>query len=207
MKKILFLLPLFLSLSSFENEANESTVVNTLKQQKPVTEFSSQVCNAQLDFVNSPTQSQQQFQLSETVSMILSHYLTSYSSRFGAKVATNVICQTLIGSQYSGSEQEWLQFIQQATSSVKKSGGKDMRLVLVGEKEKLFNQKLNNKEYKFYGEFNELKQTFYNVAILDKNHKSVYIISVSGSVRAEKAIKEEFIRVISSFKLNSNIKS
>ena len=162
-----------------------------------------QVCDAQLTFFNSPKYKQQTLKLSNTVSLKLSQYLSTYKSRFGTKVATNVICQRLLGSKYSGSEQEWGDFIQQAITGMQSSGGQHMRLELMGEKTKQFKQQIANKEYKLFGEFNGSMQAIYNVAILDKVHNTVYTISVSGNDKGEKAINEEFLRIIKSFKLSN----
>lgn len=208
MKIKIFSVSLFLIFIIIFSAKNEAQKEATQSINQPITQPSielTNVCDAKLSFVSAPNVKSQDVKLSDTVSMVLTQYLTSYNSRFGSKVATNVICQKLTGAKYTGSDEEWVKFIQQATSGMKNSGGENMRLELIGENVKQFKQKINNKEYKLFGDFNGLKQAIHNVAILDKSKNTVYIISVSGGLKAEKAIKEEFERITESFSLNNVI--
>jgi len=163
--------------------------------------FHVDVCDAKLKFVTEPRSKAQTVKLNETVSLSLNQFIAVQKSRFITTVATNVICQKLVGADYSGTEEEWIQFIQQASSGMQASGGKSMRLELVGEKEKVFLKDINNREYRFYGEFKGVKQTIHNVAILDKENNIVYTLSVSGEVKGVKAIREEFARLVESLEL------
>ncbi len=159
------------------------------------------MCEAQLHFSTSPSLKEQTLKLNENMSLNIVQALAIKESAYGTKVATNVICQRLKGASYTGTEQEWAQFMQQAIGGLKRSEGKNLRLQLLGEDENYYNGLLPHKEYKFYGEFKGIKQAIVNVAILDKTTNTVYTISVSGAEKGEIAIKEELTRVISNLVL------
>jgi hypothetical protein len=176
-------------------ESNDTSAA--LFKADPFTE----VCQARLQFVTAVEKKRQELQLTPDVSMVMSQFLSLQRTKRGTKVVSNVICQQLSGANYSGSQQEWTQFIDQAVTGMKKSSGKKMQLVLVGEKDKLFHQDIDNREYTLYGEFKGSKQVIYNLAVLDKPNNTVYTFSVSGSKRYNDAILEEYQRIIASFSL------
>ncbi|MEW6983275.1 hypothetical protein AAD001_11555 [Colwelliaceae bacterium 6471] len=158
------------------------------------------VCNAIVDFANEPLHNTQSVKLNENVSIELNQFLSETYFN-GAKVKSNVICQKLYGSQYTGSEPEWALFIQNAIENFKRTGIESGRLVFPSDVDKVYSKNLDNKEYAFFGNYNGTKQIFKNIAILDKRHNTVFTISVSGADRAKHKINEEFQRLVNSFKL------
>lgn len=159
------------------------------------------VCDSNMVFKTLPTIKQQTLKLDDKVSIELNQFLSTQSSHYGAKIATNVICQQLEGSRYTGSKKEWAQFIQHGANGLQRSGGKELRFDIVGEREKFFHQNIENREYTFYGRFNGIMQVIRNVAILDKKNNTIYTISVSAAEKGDKAVVEELKRILSTFTL------
>jgi hypothetical protein len=161
------------------------------------------VCQAQVSFTNKVQKKQQEVSLSADMSVSMSQFLSVQSRMYGNKVASNVICQQLVGGRYTGSSQEWSQFMESGITGLQKSSGTKIRVVDVGDEEKHFHQAIDHREYTFYGTFKGSKQVIYNVAILDKLNNTLYTLSVSGAEQLHSDILNEFKRLIKSFKLNN----
>lgn len=158
-------------------------------------------CNARFETIGLPKLKKQNIKLNDKVSMEFEQNLTVLKSKYGANVVNNIICQTLNGAKYTGSDKEWAQFIQQASNGIKRNGGEKVRLELVGGGDKLFHLPVEHKEYKFIGRINNIKQTIYNLTILDKKNNSVLTISVSGADKGRKAVLAEYTRILNSIDL------
>lgn len=181
---------------SIEIKQEKSSVTITHKQK---------LCAATFEFIKPPTIKKQTIVLNENISMEFVQALST-QDLLGVELATNAICQKLIGYSYTGSNEEWSKFIDNAVSSLKKSGGKNMQLILAGDKGGYYSNKndsdrFSHKEYTFMGTFKGTKQSIYNLAILDKQSNTVYTVSVSGAELIEKYIKNEFKRIVTAIKL------
>lgn len=167
-----------------------------------VNTFSYNVCNAAIVFENKVKQKKQTIKLNDKVSMNLHQYRTDTRKR-GAKIASNVICQRLTGAEYSGSDEEWAAFIQNAADGLKKAKAKDIQLFLIGDKVKVYSSLADNKEYDFRATFGGNRQIIKNIAVLDRLNNTVYTLSVSGADRVRNEVNEEFERLVKSFRLKS----
>lgn len=159
------------------------------------------VCNASLALNAKPIVKQQTIKLNDKVSIDMKQYLSTHSHK-GVAIADNTICQKLNGAKYTGSNEEWIGFINNAVNGLKNSGGKEMMLKLMAEeKDKVYKGDNPHREYYFEGDFGGNSQVIYNLAVLDKRKNIIYTLSVSGAFRARTIVKEEYKRLVKSFKL------
>lgn len=151
-------------------------------------------CLVNVEFVNPPQVKHENHKINENVSLDMSQQLDIQT--FGnINVATNVTCQKLNGAQYSGSEQEWNNFIGTARKGLLATGHKDLKITLFPSGNTLFNDKHRSLEYRFSGERAGNKQLIYNLAVLNKTQNTLYVFAVSGHENAKKEIEEEFLRL------------
>lgn len=162
------------------------------------------LCDANFTFTTPAEMKKQRSALSSNVSVSLTQALAQ-QKQAGVYIVTNVICQKLTGAKYTGTEQEWAQFLGNAVTGLKHSGGKEMQLVLVTGKDRVFMKEVSHKEYNFVGNFGKNRQIIFNLAVLNKENNTVYTISVSGARHLEKIVKNEFKRIVNSFELKSEL--
>ncbi|WP_448213057.1 hypothetical protein [Colwellia sp. MEBiC06753] len=159
------------------------------------------VCDAQVQLKAKPLIKSQHIVLNDQVSIDINQWLST-SIINSRKLAVNIICQKLTGANYTGSKEEWMQFIQTAVNGFKKTKATDIQLTIVGLDERVYKESENSQEYTITANFEGNKQIIRNVAILDKKANTVYTLSVSGEVGISTQIEQEFVRVVQSFKLN-----
>jgi len=151
-------------------------------------------CLVNVEFMNPPQVKHETHKLNENISLDMSQQLDVQT--FGnIKVATNVTCQKLIGTEYTGSEQEWNNFIGTARKGLLVTGHKDLKITLFPSENSLFNGKYQSLEYLFSGERAGNKQIIYNLAVLNKTQNTLYVFAVSGHENAKKEIEDEFTRL------------
>jgi len=157
-------------------------------------------CSAKVNFLTVPKIQSQTVPLADEVSLKLNQYLAT-QSKDGAKVASNVICQQLIGASYTGSDEEWKNFLESAINGLKRNNLQDIQFTLVGEVDKVYKGDLENKEYSFVFKSSAGVQNVYNVAILDLENNTIYTISVSGHESVKESVYQEYKRIVSSFQI------
>jgi hypothetical protein len=166
------------------------------------TSVSAQVCDAKFTLLDEPKEKNQLIQLNKDISMELTQLLVKAQYK-GSFVAINVLCQKLLGSHYTGSDEEWSAFIKNGLEGLKKNKVKNIQLLLTSDTVKIYPTLIDNKEYTFKGDFDGNEQIIKNLSILSTNKEYVYTISVSGNIRAKKAVEHEFSRVIDSLEFSS----
>ncbi len=155
-------------------------------------------CAVEIEFSSMPTKKQQQVKVSEGINLVMVQLLAEKSMQ-GAKIASNFICQKMLGAQYTGSAQEWQKFINSAVSALEKSGYSDVQFIPVTPKNKLYKTELMSIEYKLLATISGNKQVIQNLAVLDKVKNTVYTISVSGNEKVEREVFKEFSNLANSF--------
>lgn len=186
---------MYLSLSFF------AVSVQAKSQAQTDTESSkSQSCQFDIKFFAKPIKKNQKIALAPNISMELAQYVAT-KVESDIKIASNVICQHLIGHSYTGTEQEFTSFIENGINGLLKAGFKDLQYTLVGDNDATYRGKLDNIEYTFTGDNNGNKQVIHNLTILDKKQNQVITISVSGNERVADKIKEEYTNLVESFSL------
>lgn len=182
-------------------EANDKDEVNSNQVTQADSAEKHKVCDASVLLLSTPKKTSNEHQLSSSVSMTVEQMIAQRT--FGnAKLATNVMCQELVGTQYTGSEEEWQGFFQQAVASLGRKGVKNLQLTIIGTGSKAYNGTLDNREYRFKGDFEQGTQVIVNLALLDKLNNKIYTISVSGDHILENRILEEYNRVVTSIILD-----
>ncbi len=161
----------------------------------------SKVCGAEVTFIAPHEHRESNVNLSETVQINIAQYI-SKKTMYGAKMASNVQCQSLSGAKYTGSEQEWKSFFKSTGAALSQKGAKNLQLTITGTATKVYQGKLPNREYKFSGDFKEGSQVILNLAVLDLKSNTMYSISVSGGYKIESYIIKEFQRIVDSFTLH-----
>eukprot|EP00493_Phyllostaurus_siculus_P022313 UN22645 len=124
-------------------------------------------CKFNIKFSSDPKQKQQLLNVAPNVDLKLKQFIAMQSVK-GAKIATNVMCQQLIGQQYTGSQQEWQGFINNALNGLKNAGFENLSLTRVGSNDAIYKGELDNYEYIFAGDIGGNKQVIHNLAVLDK---------------------------------------
>jgi len=164
---------------------------------KVIEHFDETACDLSVTFKTKPTNRNQVLKLDDKSSLEMNQYLASKGSSMGPKIATNVICQKLVGERnYQASDEEFAGFIQQALEGLKRSGAKDLKLELTGDESYVYQGALPTKEYLISGNIKGSEQVFHNIVLIDKNTNIAYSISVSGSHMAGEEIKSEFVQVV-----------
>jgi hypothetical protein len=159
-------------------------------------------CDIDVSFKSEAKTSQQVYKAAPTVKLYLTQMIAMQKLK-DVQIASNVICQKLTGAKYTGSEQEWQGFIDSAIKGLLSNKYEDVEITFVGEQDKVYQGTLINKEYNFTATKDTNKQKIYNLALLDKKENAVYSFSVSGNVKKIEAIKQEFKRLVASFKPSS----
>ncbi|MEI8623679.1 hypothetical protein P4S67_03980 [Pseudoalteromonas sp. B137] len=156
-------------------------------------------CQFDIKFASKPQQKNQSIQASPTVSMDLTQFVAKQVKK-GAYIASNVTCQHLIGHSYTGSQQEWAGFIDNGIKGLIKAGVTDINFTKVGTTDAAYKGTLDNMEYVFTGDNGGNKQVIHNLAVLDKANNQVITLSVSGNEKVAQEIKDEYQRLVASFK-------
>ena len=162
-------------------------------------ETANNACQFDIKFASKPQQKNQSIQASPTVSMDLTQFVATQTKK-GADIASNVTCQHLIGHSYTGSQQEWAGFIDSGIKGLIKAGVTDIQFTKVGENDAAYKGPLDNMEYIFTGDNGGNKQVIHNLAVLDKAKNQVITLSVSGNEKVTQEIKDEYQRLVNSFK-------
>lgn len=157
------------------------------------------ICQFDIEFATKAKQKSQAIKASPTVTMKLKQFVATKSLK-GAKIASNVMCQHLIGHAYTGSEQEFASFIDNGIKGLLKAGLEDLQFTRVGTNDAAYKGELANMEYIFTGDNSGNKQVIHNLAVLDKSNNQVITISVSGNEKVANEIKSEYQRLVNSFK-------
>ncbi len=157
-------------------------------------------CRFDIKFLTMPKIKKQTIDASPTVKLFLKQYLAT-QTRNGADIASNVMCQQLIGQQYTGSQQEWAGFIDNGIKGLLKAGVTDIQFTKVGDNDAAYKGPLGNIEYVFTGNNGGNKQVIHNLAVLDKANNQVITLSVSGNEKVTQEIQDEYKRLVNSFSL------
>lgn len=174
-----------------------ATETGTHKTSAP--EVANNACKFDIKFSSDPKQKQQLLNVAPNVDLKLKQFVATQSVK-GANIATNVMCQQLIGQQYTGSTQEWQGFINNALRGLVNGGFKDVQFTKVGTDDAAYKGTLDNMEYMFTGDNGGNKQVIHNLAVLDKANNQVITLSVSGNEKVTQEIKGEYQRLVNSFK-------
>lgn len=157
-------------------------------------------CKFDVSFNTDPQVKEQTMNVSQGVELKLKQYIAVRTER-GANIASNVICQHLIGQQYTGSQEEWKGFINTAVQGMMQHGFKDLKFTKVGTDDAAYKGQYPNFEYTFTGDIGGNKQIIHNLAVLDKKNNQVITFSVSGNEKVESEIKSDYQQLINSFSL------
>jgi len=163
------------------------------------TETANNACKFDIKFASKPQQKNQSIQASPTVSMDLTQFIATKVVD-SAKIASNVTCQHLIGYSYTGSQQEWAGFIDSGVKGLIKAGVTDIQFTKVGTNDAAYKGEMANMEYIFTGDNGGNKQVIHNLTVLDKANNQVITLSVSGNEKVTQEIKDEYQRLVNSFK-------
>ncbi|MCQ8879463.1 hypothetical protein NQT69_15790 [Pseudoalteromonas shioyasakiensis] len=156
------------------------------------------ICQFDIKFSSEPQQKSQTVNLSPTVTMQIEQFVTT-QVKDNAKIASNVMCQNLTGHAYTGSKQEWANFIDNGVKGLLNAGFKDLQFTRVGTDDATYKGDLANMEYIFTGDNDGNKQIIHNLAVLDKSNNQVITISVSGNEKVANEIKTEYQNLVNSF--------
>ncbi|MBE3672539.1 hypothetical protein [Pseudoalteromonas distincta] len=156
-------------------------------------------CQFDIKFASKAQQKNQSIQASPTVSMDLTQFIATKVVE-SARIASNVTCQHLIGHTYTGSQQEWAGFIDSGIKGLLKAGVTDIQFTKVGANDAAYKGTLDNMEYVFTGDNGGNKQVIHNLTVLDKPNNQVITLSVSGNEKVAQEIKDEYQRLVASFK-------
>jgi len=151
-------------------------------------------CLVQVEFNNPPKVKHEQHKVNANISLDMSQQL-DIQTKGNIKIATNVTCQKLNGAKYSGSEQEWNNFLNTARRGLSATGHKDLKITLYPKDGALFDGKHAQMEYRFSANRQGNKQVIYNLAVLNKEQNTLYVFAVSGNENATRDIEEEFARL------------
>lgn len=162
-------------------------------------ETANNACKFDIKFASKPQQKNQSIQASPTVSMDLTQFVAKQTKQ-GAVIASNVTCQHLIGHRYSGSEQEWAGFIDSGIKGLIQAGVAGIQFTKVGTNDAAYKGEMANMEYMFTGDNGGNKQVIHNLTVLDKANNQVITLSVSGNEKVTQEIKDEYQRLVNSFK-------
>jgi hypothetical protein len=164
------------------------------------------LCDLVFDFSDKPKIKQQTLKLNATVTMVFTNAL-ALKDGLAARIATNVTCQQLTGTSYTGSDAEWGKFFNSASQGLVKAGYTGLEFTLVGSADEIFQSPLAKqfmaKEYSYTGTIGTNKQLINNLALLDKTTNTLYTFSVSGNVMVESNVRLEFERLLASIKKES----
>jgi hypothetical protein len=112
-----------------------------------------------------------------------------------------VICQLLSGANYTGSREEWQNFIDSANKAMVQKKFENITLTMVGDDEKVYKGSFDSKEYIYRAKTPIGTQHFYNLAVLDIDNNAMHTLSVSGDESVSDAVAKEYQRLVGSFKL------
>jgi len=183
-----------LSTTPYVAEAGETSTHET-----NALEIANNTCKFDIKFASMPKQKNQNIQASPTVSMDLTQFVATQTIK-SADIASNVTCQHLVGHSYTGSQQEWTGFIDSGIKGLIKAGVTDIQFTKVGADDAAYKGTLDNIEYVFTGDNGGNKQVIHNLAVLDKAKNQVITLSVSGNEKVTQEIKDEYLRLVNSFK-------
>lgn len=167
---------------------------------KDISEISDKSCKFDVSFLTDPSVKEQTINISKGVELKLKQYV-AVRTKNGANIASNVICQHLIGQQYTGSQEEWKGFLNTAVQGMIQHGFKDLKFTKVGTDDAIYKGQYPNYEYTFTGDIGGNKQIIHNLAVLDKANNQVITFSVSGNEKVESVIKKDYENLINSFSL------
>lgn len=159
-----------------------------------------EACKFNVQFSSEPQEKQQTMKIAPNVDLNLKQFVSIKTVK-AANIASNVTCQQLVGQAYTGSEEEWKGFVKNALQGLLNAGFKDLQFTRVGQDDATYKGNLANMEYGFTGSIGGNKQIIHNLAVLDKSHNQVIIISVSGNERVSDEIKSEYTKLVNSFSL------
>ena len=179
--------------------ATETGTTETSTHKTNAPETANNACKFDIKFASKPQQKNQSIQASPTVSMDLTQFVAKQTKQ-GAVIASNVTCQHLIGHSYSGSQQEWAGFIDSGVKGLIKAGVTDIQFTKVGTDDAAYKGEMANMEYMFTGDNGGNKQVIHNLTVLDKANNQVITLSVSGNEKVTQEIKDEYQRLVNSFK-------
>ena len=169
-----------------------------------VTSFSSFAysveCGITANFKGIPQITKNTYQLTEQVSLFTKSYL-NYQSKSNARMATNITCQLLSGSQYSGTQKEWQHLIDTNIKQLADSGFSSLTFTAVIGDAKKYTGSLINREYIIEAVKDKRKQIFYIVNILSRQKSTVYSVMVSADNSIVNEVEAEFVRVLSTLKI------
>lgn len=159
-----------------------------------------EACKFDIKFTSDPKLKEQTITVAPNVDLKIKQFISVQTVK-DAKIADNVMCQQLIGQQYTGSADEWKGFINSAFQGLLNADFKDVKFTKVGTDDAAYKGTLANMEYTFTGNTGGNKQVIHNLAVLDKKNNQVITLSVSGNEKVSEEIKEEYFRLVSSFVL------
>jgi hypothetical protein len=155
-------------------------------------------CVVELSFLTMPEKKQQILPVADGVELALMQMVASKGAN-GAKISSNFICQKMKGATYTGSNEEWQNFINSAMQGLSSSGYINVQFVPVVPADKVYKTEFQSIEYGFVATKAGNTQHIHNLALLDKAKNTVYTISVSGNETVKAEVLEEFKRLVNTF--------
>ncbi|WMN61206.1 hypothetical protein NI389_07440 [Pseudoalteromonas xiamenensis] len=157
-----------------------------------------QECDFESLFPKSVKKTQQQFNMNNGGKLSMTQWLNVETiSESRAKIASNIICQSLQGASYTGEDEEWSQFIQGAARGLVDANATNIEFTLVGTDDATYHGKLDNREYQFIATMDDYKQMMRNITLLNKSRNQVITVSISGNTVIAEEINKEYRRIVS----------
>lgn len=181
--------------------AEEKAVVEekAVAEEQKANTFKSSICNAEVAFKDEPVLKNQEIKLPNAKMLNMTQAISKFTLK-GKGIASNVLCQSIEGQKYAGTDQEWAAYIKRNLEGIVKSGAKEVRLSLAAGEDKIYLGNSNHKEYMISFDLDGNKQEIYTLALLDKDLSTVYSLSVSGNRLVSERIKMEFEALVSTLK-------
>ncbi len=157
-------------------------------------------CGVNVEFKSIPKVTERSYQVADNVEMFTKGYL-AYQNVKSAKMATNITCQLLSGTQYQATEQEWQSILKANFTNLSKQGYEELKLTPLEGKNKYFHGDEQHREYRFDVSKDDFGQVFYIVNILNKQQTTLYSVMISGDSSIAAEIEVEYQRILASLVL------
>ncbi|WP_462164586.1 hypothetical protein [Pseudoalteromonas xiamenensis] len=158
-------------------------------------------CNFSMLLSDNAKKTHQVIDMKNGQKLIMTQWLqVETQSKANAKLATNIICQSIQGRLYTGSNEEWSQFINSAAQGLVQAQAKNIEFTLVGTDDATYQGTMDNREYQFVASIGRYKQVIKNITLLNNSKDEVMTISVSGNEAIADNINQEYKRIVSQLK-------
>jgi len=162
--------------------------------------FSKTIGEAEISFLSAPEEMQQAYDIS-VEQKLKTIKLLAVGTVESRDIASSILYQQLTGTKYTGSAQEWANFLDSVVKGLRGSGFEKLTFTLVGADDKKFLGTEVHKEYTFTGSRGGNEQVIYNLAVLSEDKTQMYILSVGGNEYVKADVNKEFKRLVDSFKI------